>query len=238
LGWIRDICRSNQVVIVRVTARYLATLLGKLCNPQKHDAIEKSFGGYINTYLTSYLKGLCSKIVSPTADTGTAEPTLINVPAGECYGDVSVDDDGRFRLYVFLKKQGPGNRAQACESIPLKHQAYTLLEAGLESARRRYFEEKAELASADGTPVDRSECDPPVEQTFRVGWTQDQLAAVLHNEDRFKDLNKGDKDAIKTAMSRLRNLAKFTQDNCGLISEPDANDVRWAVIPLRFSKSR
>lgn len=235
LAWIRDICQKSGVVVIRLTAKYLATLLGKLRNPQKHDAIEKSFGGFINTYLNIHMRGL-TKVLAASVG-GQSETVSIAVPAAECYGELDIDEERRFVLKIFLKKTGAGKRTELCKPVPLKNQAYNILESGVSIARRHYIEDRFEQAREDGTPMSRPECEPPPEMSFEVEWTQDQLATVLHDKDNFADLTKAQKESMKTAMHRVRSLVKFTHDNCGLVSEPAENGARRSFIPLRLRKS-
>jgi len=237
LSWVRDICQKSGAVVFRLTAKYLATMLGKLRNPQKHDAVEKSFGGFVNTYLTSYLKGFMGKAAPAVSAGGPAEAAVVNFPTTECYGELDIDGKRRFALRIFLKKVGPGQRKELCEAVLLKNQAYNILESGIANARRQHIENQFEQAREDGTPMSRSECEPPPEMSFEVEWTPDQLATVLHDKEKYTDLTKSQKKSIKTAVHRVRGLVKFTHDNCGLVSEPAENGARRSLIPLRLRKS-
>jgi hypothetical protein len=237
LPWVRDIAQSSRRIVIRLTAKFLALLVGKLRNPQKHDAVEKSFGGLLEIYAANYLKGLAGQIASESDDAaGSVETTQINLPRAECFGELITDDRGRFLLKVFANRPGPGMHAELCEPIQIRNQAQHILQSGLVEARRRYIESRYEQSRADGRTIDRSECEPPVEQTFEITWTPDQLATIIHSRKRFGDLSKADKNSIKQAMHRLRSLVKFTHDDCGLVSEPSDTGLRCVAIPLRFGR--
>ncbi len=182
-------------------------------------------------------KGRGKQKLEAVPPAGHARPVVISVPTSECYGEIDVIERDRRALRIFMKKNGPGRRAELCDLLPLERQAYRILEAGLADARTRCIEEKYEQARADGAPIDRSECEPDAETTFEVEWTQDQLAMILHVEDAFSELLQNQKAVIKSAMRRLRNLVRFAQDDVGLVSNADDNGSRRLVIPLRLRKS-
>lgn len=168
---------------------------------------------------------------------GPAEAAVVDFPTTECYGELDIDGKRRFALRIFLKKVGPGQRKELCEAVLLKKQAYNILESGIANARRQHIENQFEQAREDGTPMGRSECEPPPEMSFEVEWTPDQLATVLHDKEKYTDLTKSQRKSIKTAVHRVRGLVKFTHDNCGLVSEPAENGARRSLIPLRLRKS-
>jgi len=237
LSWVRGICQTAGIIVVKITGHLLASMLGKLRNPQKHDAVESTFGGYMAVYLNNYLKGHAARIMTTQLESsGAVQPVPIGASADGCYGELDCGQGGMY-LRVFLKKQGEGRRAEVCDPIPLRNQAVSILEAGIADARRRYIEDKYEQMRGDGRPDDRSECEPPAEMTFDLVWTQDQLAAIVENKSEYGHLKKRGKDALKTAMSRLRNLVNFTTDGRGLVTDADAHHIRRSVIPLRLRKS-
>ena len=55
LDWVREIFSSHQKLIVRITAKFLQKLLGKLRNPEKHDAVDKAVNALLDRYERSYL---------------------------------------------------------------------------------------------------------------------------------------------------------------------------------------
>lgn len=55
LAWMREMYKSHQVLIVKLTAKYLCNLLSKLRSPQKHDAPDKALNALLDLYLRTYI---------------------------------------------------------------------------------------------------------------------------------------------------------------------------------------
>lgn len=55
LDWVREIYSSHNKLIVRITAKFLQKLLGKLRNPEKHDIVEKALNALLDQYERRYL---------------------------------------------------------------------------------------------------------------------------------------------------------------------------------------
>jgi len=55
MQWIREVYFTKQILIVKLTGKWLSSLLGKLRNPQKHDAVEKRLNYLLDQYSRSYL---------------------------------------------------------------------------------------------------------------------------------------------------------------------------------------
>ena len=240
LDWVRKIWDRDRVAIIKLPAKILANLLGKLRNPQKHDAVERHINGILDMYSRSYLdhkrRPPKTKVAKETTTPGTREPVPIDLPSSECYGELAIGEDARLDLMLFKHRVGEGRRPQVCPPVKLGDQAYRILEAGIENARKRYITEKRETAAGDGTPISPSECEPPAEFTYEVSWDQDDLASILHSKHQFANLQKKQKKSVKTAMSRLRNLVRFS-DEQGLVTESDATNTRHAAIRFRYKKS-
>ena len=49
LGWFREIYTGHGKTIVKITAKFLADMLAKLRNPQKHDAGDHALSGLLDT---------------------------------------------------------------------------------------------------------------------------------------------------------------------------------------------
>ena len=236
LAWVRDIYRAKGIVVVKLTGKFLAGVLGKLRNPPKHDVAEDAIEGVLDTCTNLYLGG-DKQARKPHGDTAARTTSaLVDVAAGECYGEVAIESGGGLCLRVFYRKDGPGRRAEL-GMAKLHDQSYRILEAGIENARRRYIEEKLATARGDGVAASVSECEPPPEKTLEIEWGQDDLASVLHDKEKYSHLNKKQKESIKTAISRLRNLVTFAPDNSGLVSHSDGAGIRRATIPMRLQKS-
>ena len=165
-------------------------------------------------------------------------PVIIDLPAAQCYGEVDTEA-GRSVLRIFRRKLGPGKRAEICDPIALTNQNYKILATGIDWARTRYIENKFEQIKGNGRPVDRSECEPPDEYTHEVEFTRDQLARIVCNKEKFSDLKSPERKRIKPAIGRVRDLAKFLQDDCKLIlcADKDRAWVRRVAIRLRLRKS-
>ncbi|MBB6557500.1 hypothetical protein HNP48_000164 [Acidovorax soli] len=55
LDWLRSIYNDHKVLIVKLTAKFLADLLGKLRNPKKHYTPDQLIGALLDTYERNYL---------------------------------------------------------------------------------------------------------------------------------------------------------------------------------------
>jgi len=241
LGWVREIGEREGVLAVKLTATFLAGLVGKLRNPQKHDAVDRRVNHILDTYCRRYEVevGKGAKGASKSqkrASKKEPEPASISIPPDECYGELAMDGEARLLLRVFKEGRGPGRRTELCPAISLNGQAYRILEAGIVSAREQHIRNTQETAKHDGLVVSASECEPADAKTFDVSWSRDDLALVLLDKGVFSGLNKRGKATIKTAMSRLRKLVVFP-DSIGLVTEPDHLGRRHTTIPLRFRKS-
>jgi len=240
LKWVREIYEKTGIVVVKLPAKALANLLGKIRNPQKHDAVDRRVNSILDTYSRIYLrhakKMVSSKKVKEGAPSERCEAVRVDVPSSVCYGELEIAKNGQLLLMLFRQKRGPGRRAEACPSINLGDQAFRILEVGIENARQAYISDKRETATGDGIPIDASECEPPAEYTYEISWSQNELASILHNMNHFSQLHKKQKRSIKTAMSRIRNLVKFS-DDLGLVTEPDATNTRRTTIRFRYHKS-
>ncbi len=240
LAWIREIWAQEGIVVIKLPAKILMNLLGKLRNPQKHDIVERQINGILDIYSRNYLKHIRkprkSEKAEDEAKPGRYEPAQIDIPSSECYGELDMDKDGQLSLMVFKLREGPGKRPQVCPPIKLGDQAFNILQAGIETARRRYIMEKEETAEGNGIPTSPSECEPPAEFTYEVSWDQDDLAKALHSKQQFSGLNRKQKSSVKTAVSRLRNLVSFS-DGQGLVSDSDSTNTRHATIRFRYRKS-
>jgi len=239
LSWVRDIFKNTGIIVVKLTAKHLASLLGKIRNPQKHDAVDTQINGILDMYSRRYLHG--SRRIKKVSKDNTMnenekkEPLSINIACSACYGEIELDQKGKTLLRLFHKKNGPGKRSQICEPIKITDQAFRILQDGIERARRTYIETKKETSTMHGMKVSTSECEPEPEYTFELSWDKNDLARLLHNKDEYYRLQKKKKRAIISSMSRLRNIAKFS-DGLGLVSESDETDTRYTLIRFRFRK--
>ena len=57
IDWVRDLYASHNVLIIKLTAKFLIKLLGKLRKPQKHDAVNDAINGILDTYTRLYIVG-------------------------------------------------------------------------------------------------------------------------------------------------------------------------------------
>lgn len=55
LDWIREIYNTEGKLIVRLSYKFFTRLLGKLRNPEKHDAVDSALNSILDTYERSYL---------------------------------------------------------------------------------------------------------------------------------------------------------------------------------------
>ena len=55
LDWVREIYNAEKKLIVRITHKTLARLLGKLRNPEKHDVVENALNSILDVYERRYL---------------------------------------------------------------------------------------------------------------------------------------------------------------------------------------
>ena len=234
LSWLREIVREQKVMVLRITGKFLATLLGKLRNPQKHDAVEVAISGLLTMYRRNHLKGMADALAA------AAEPldqtVSIQVPAADCFGEIGIDDrTGKPQLGVYKRSVAGGAKSPVCPAIDLKPQAWHLLQAGQSDARRHYIAQQQEQARLQGAPIDPSECELPPEKSLLLEWTQDDLAKIVCNRDRFADLKKQQKEQIKSAVSRLRGLVRFENDDLGLVTDAEGGR-RHSTIPIRLAK--
>ncbi len=239
LAWVRDIYVSRGIVVLKITGKFLCNLLGKLRNPQKRDTIERAANALMDTYSRHYLKGLTPQVKrdARVRSEQRPQPVRISLPPKECFGELDIDVNSSIpTLRLLQRRPGGGIPPKLCDPIELTDQPYRILEAGIMSARLTYIAEKREQARMDGHPDQADECEPPPEKTFDVAWDRDDLANVIHNKKHFSQLSKKQKNAIKEAMSRLRNMVAFPVDDCGLITDADQTNIRRAVIDLRLAK--
>lgn len=242
LAWVKEIYASHGVLVVKLTGRFLSNLLGKLRNPQKHDAVERAVNGTLDIYTRSYMKNVVHKPMPVRVDTTSGgddagEGVRVDVPAAECYGELAFDPaTGAGLLRIFIQRPGAGVRAEACVPINLKDQAYAILADGIAGARKRCIDEMRERARSDGSGALAEELEPPDEQAFIVEWSQDDLAKIVRDKPLFAPLKKNEKDVIKTAIHRVKTLVTFSRDGVGLISTAEDIHIRRTTIPLRIRK--
>jgi hypothetical protein len=55
LDWVREIYQSERKLIIRLTHKFFVRLLGKIRNPEKHDAVDSALAGILDTYERKYL---------------------------------------------------------------------------------------------------------------------------------------------------------------------------------------
>lgn len=55
LDWVREIKTQENKLIVRLSYKFFQRLLGKLRNPEKHDAVDHALSGVLDTYERMYL---------------------------------------------------------------------------------------------------------------------------------------------------------------------------------------
>lgn len=65
LDWVREMFASHRKLIIRITAKFLQKLLGKLRSPEKHDAVDKAINSLLDRYERTYL-GLQSTLGTRT----------------------------------------------------------------------------------------------------------------------------------------------------------------------------
>ncbi|OGS75507.1 MAG: hypothetical protein A2Z94_00820 [Gallionellales bacterium GWA2_55_18] len=61
LDWMREMYKSHDVLIIKLTAKFLCNLLSKLRSPQKHDAPDKALNALLDLYLRTYVNGSVSR---------------------------------------------------------------------------------------------------------------------------------------------------------------------------------
>lgn len=66
LDWVREIYGSHKKLVVRITAKFLQKLLGKLRSPEKHDAVDKAVNSLLDQYERRYF-GVQSSHASKTS---------------------------------------------------------------------------------------------------------------------------------------------------------------------------
>ena len=167
--------------------------------------------------------------------TDAAGSVKIPMPASECYGELC--SGGRQTLYLRIMGARPGEPGKRPElaRIPLTHQPYRILEAGIQAAMENHRRTVKETARLSGiSPA--SECDPPLNHKFDVEWTQDDLAGILYDGSRYAEMDQGQKGAIKKAASTLRTLVVFSDEQKLLTNADKApGGRRRMTIPLRFN---
>ena len=55
--WIRELYTNHKVIIIKLTGKFLKSILGKLRKPQKHDAVNNSIHRLLDTYTRLYTAG-------------------------------------------------------------------------------------------------------------------------------------------------------------------------------------
>ncbi|WP_402720634.1 P-loop ATPase, Sll1717 family [Janthinobacterium rivuli] len=55
LDWVREIYRTENKLIIRLSVKFFTRLLGKLRNPEKHDAVDNALSSLLDTYERQYL---------------------------------------------------------------------------------------------------------------------------------------------------------------------------------------
>ena len=55
LDWVREIYTTDKKLIVRLSYKFFLKLLGKLRNPEKHDAVDSALSSLLDTYERRYL---------------------------------------------------------------------------------------------------------------------------------------------------------------------------------------
>ena len=184
----------------------------------------------------SLLDGKTSQPVSQEPQPKQPKTVDLQAQSTECYGELEAVKGGRGLLRIFSMRKGPGKRPELCDPIGLDKQAFSILVGGVENSRSRFIEKKAGQAEADGKHLGRSECEPPDEYSHNIVWDRNELAVILHNKDDYGSLTREQKNTIKTAMGRVRKLARF-KDVSQLVSEADKDGHRCLAIRLRFRKS-
>jgi hypothetical protein len=54
LAWTRELRNEHQKVVIKLTAKYLIKILGKLRSPAKHNAADQAFDSLLDTYVRNY----------------------------------------------------------------------------------------------------------------------------------------------------------------------------------------
>lgn len=55
--WVRELYQVHNVLVIKLTGKYLCRLLDKLRNPQKHDAVNNAIHRLLDTYTRLYISG-------------------------------------------------------------------------------------------------------------------------------------------------------------------------------------
>ena len=55
--WVRELYQVHEVLVIKLTGKYLCKLLDKLRNPQKHDAVNNDIHRLLDTYTRLYISG-------------------------------------------------------------------------------------------------------------------------------------------------------------------------------------
>ena len=159
----------------------------------------------------------------------------IPLPARECYGELCCEERRTFCLRILGARRGQQGRPPELGRVLLTRQPYKILEAGIQAALEDYRRTKKETAGPHGIAISVSECEPPPNHKFEVEWTQDDLAAILHDGNRYAGLRTEQRKAIKKAVSALRTLVVFSDGQKLLTNADNAPGRRRRMtITLRF----
>jgi hypothetical protein len=63
LDWVREIYQAEKKLIIRLSYKFFTRLLGKLRNPEKHDAVDNALAGILDMYERQYLSIPSSRAV-------------------------------------------------------------------------------------------------------------------------------------------------------------------------------
>jgi len=61
LDWCKEIYNTQEKLIIKLNAKFLASILSKLRNPEKYDVVDKSFANLLDAYETNYLSQKSSR---------------------------------------------------------------------------------------------------------------------------------------------------------------------------------
>jgi hypothetical protein len=62
LDWVREIYTTDKKLIIRLSYKFFQRLLGKLRNPEKHDAVDSALASLLDTYERRYLSLQTSRV--------------------------------------------------------------------------------------------------------------------------------------------------------------------------------
>jgi len=197
----------------------LTQMGASLCIPKPLD--DKPLSQIIQEVLDDHGRRLLpdGKLGQPASQERQSKPPKtvdLRAPSRECYAELAVQSDKAGILRVLFANPGPG-RPTEVGSIPIRDQPLKILVAGIEAAIKRIHEAAEEL------PTDRL----PEECRIILEWSADSLRGHV----------RGEANARRQAMSRLRSLVRF-QDGVGLVSDQDGESGTWrSTIPFRFQTS-